>query len=378
VIKTPSNINYDLTWGIPDKNGPSYSRLFTSTSSTLPSYLSYMGVLISGPLGYNSNGSSSYSYPTFNSPSQDVLDAWNKGWTGIGKNILMLDSYADDPNCYGGSSGCQHGITTMLITNLTAPGSALYALDASIPVGSVKNISGVVLTSAININVINMSVTWTPSSINCNNGCGKIPSSSDYNSAINQYASVNNGLVNYLSGQSSIPNLNNLSNAVISKAAGNSAIDSKYDLTTLALSQNSSTLNRLLVVGALDKNGSTSSPANLANYSNKAGDNSAISGRFLLANGAVPWVAGNIYMNAVPAQESVGTSFAAPLVAGYAAIVEQKFPNLTATNTANILLQTARYDTLSCYYTAGGCPVATYGAGEASLSRALAPVGRLR
>jgi hypothetical protein len=62
-------------------------------------------------------------------------------------------------------------------------------------------------------------------------------------------------------------------------------------------------------------------------------------------------------------------------VAGYAAIVRQKFPNLTGANTANVLLATARYDTLSCY---PNCDKAVYGQGEASLSRALAPVGYLK
>jgi len=70
-------------------------------------------------------------------------------------------------------------------------------------------------------------------------------------------------------------------------------------------------------------------------------------------------------------------------VAGYAAIVRQKFPNLTGANTADILLTTARYDTLTCYQGSsagptGGCDKAIYGQGEASLSRALAPVGYLR
>jgi hypothetical protein len=62
----------------------------------------------------------------------------------------------------------------------------------------------------------------------------------------------------------------------------------------------------------------------------------------------------------------------------YVAIVRSKFPNLNATNTASILLDTARYDTLTCYNSANGCDPAIYGKGEASLSRALAPVGKLR
>jgi hypothetical protein len=300
-------------------------------------------------------------------PNQEVLNAWNQGWTGKGKNILMVDNYLL-------TDEFSHGITTMLIANRYAFGASMYGVDLA--GGGVKTFSGVNITSAVNIDVVSMSESYTPSNVMCNNGCGITPSSSVYNSAISANASTNNAIVNLLLQTTTPQYANNLLNAVIVKSAGNAAIESKYDLTTLALSQNSSTLNRLLIVGALDKFGTTASPANLASYSNKAGTDSNIQSHFLLESGNAP---GSFYVNGVYVpSSSQGTSYAAPRVAGYVAIIEQKFPNLTATNTANILLQTARYDTLSCYYTAGGCPVATYGAGEASLSRALAPVGRLR
>jgi subtilisin family serine protease len=89
----------------------------------------------------------------------------------------------------------------------------------------------------------------------------------------------------------------------------------------------------------------------------------------------MPWNSGSVAVNGSNMGVTQGTSFAAPLVAGYAAIVSQKFPNLTAANTSNIILDTARYDTLSCN---PSCDPTIYGKGEASLSRALAPVGRLR
>ena len=75
---------------------------------------------------------------------------------------------------------------------------------------------------------------------------------------------------------------------------------------------------------------------------------------------------------------NVGTSYAAPRVAGMVAIVRSKFPNLNASQTASIMLDTARYDTLTCFKTPLGCDPNIYGKGEASLSRALAPVGKLR
>jgi subtilisin family serine protease len=134
-------------------------------------------------------------------------------------------------------------------------------------------------------------------------------------------------------------------------------------------------LVRVLPVGALDKNGTVASKATIATYSNYAGANTAISDRFVTAYGNMPWTTGSVKINGSNFGVEQGTSFAAPLVAGYAAVIGQKFPNLDAVKISSIILDTARYDTLSCN---PNCDVTLYGKGEASLSRALAPVGRLR
>ena len=63
-----------------------------------------------------------------------------------------------------------------------------------------------------------------------------------------------------------------------------------------------------------------------------------------------------------------GTSFAAPIISGYASILGSKFTTATPTQITNQLLNTARKDTLLNYN------AATFGMGEASLSRALAPL----
>ncbi|WP_245466973.1 MULTISPECIES: S8 family serine peptidase [unclassified Mesorhizobium] len=63
-----------------------------------------------------------------------------------------------------------------------------------------------------------------------------------------------------------------------------------------------------------------------------------------------------------------GTSFAAPIISGYAAIIGSKFTKATPVQITNDLLNTARTDTLANY------DPSIYGKGEASLSRALAPV----
>jgi hypothetical protein len=95
VVKTPTNIQYDLSWGTPDKNGPSYANLFgNNTSGSIPlNNINVMGYLVNGTLG---------------APHQEVLNAWNQGWTGQGKNILMVDNYLS-------TDEYSHGVTTMLI-----------------------------------------------------------------------------------------------------------------------------------------------------------------------------------------------------------------------------------------------------------------------
>ena len=361
-----STTTYNLTWGTPDSNGTIYANLFGNaiTGSHLFPKETIMGLSVSGQCS---------SYPcstgfTLAAPSQDVLSAWNQGWTGKGSNILMVDNYSL-------SDDYTHGITTLLIANRYAMGATMFGYDPTYST-SVQTYTGANLATPTNMNVVNLSFTYTPSSINCNSGCGTIPTTAAYNSAISSSASSNANLVSYLSGLNLLANTT-LTNAVITKAAGNSAIPAPFDTTSLALSQNSSTVSRLLIVGALNTVGTTTAPASLASYSNTAGTNTTIQSRFLVESGTTPFGNGAIAVNgtAINFTGNDGTSYAAPRVAGYVAIVMQKFPNLGAIQTSSILLDTARYDTLTCN---PNCDPVIYGKGEASLSRALAPVGYLR
>ena len=63
-----------------------------------------------------------------------------------------------------------------------------------------------------------------------------------------------------------------------------------------------------------------------------------------------------------------GTSFAAPVISGYSAILGSKFKTANPTKISNQLLATARTDTIANYN------VGIHGKGEASIARALAPV----
>ena len=344
-----STTTYNLTWGTPDKNGPGYAALFPNASTKLSLNISYAGVVVSGQ---------SVVGPTVVQPSADVLAAWNAGWTGKGTSILTIDGYTNRSFCSGSTqstlSNC-HGITTMMISDLVAPGASKYGLDYNLN------------RSAITIGGINITDPITPNVINMSFGTGSTGTATH---------------INYLTGATSYSNIT-LTGAVLVKSAGNTYGRDTYSTATgdylvKGLVDNATTVNRLLIVGALDKTGSTASPATIATYSHFAGATVAASNRFVVANGRAPFANGGVSMNgsAIPGYESyVGTSFAAPVVSGYASVLMSKFPNLDAIKTSSIILDTARYDTLSCH---PSCSAAIYGKGEASLSRALAPVGALR
>jgi subtilisin family serine protease len=151
--------------------------------------------------------------------------------------------------------------------------------------------------------------------------------------------------------------------AVVVKAAGNDygravgdttktqGFVGKVDVLATSLAGQPSAI----LTGALSKNGTPSNPASMANYSQVAGTSPVVQRSFL--------VVGVTESAGLPR----GTSFAAPIVAGYAAILGSKFTTASATAVANQLLNTARTDTVVEYNPA------IYGRGEASLTRALAP-----
>jgi subtilisin family serine protease len=125
--------------------------------------------------------------------------------------------------------------------------------------------------------------------------------------------------------------------------------------------QGSQDLNSALIgtqstifVGALDRNGSLSRPASLASYSNFAGSDPKVQNQFPVVG--VEGHKTGLY----------GTSFAAPVVSGYSAVLGSKFTRATPTQIVDRLLGTARTDTVANY------DMRIHGRGEASISRALA------
>jgi len=111
--------------------------------------------------------------------------------------------------------------------------------------------------------------------------------------------------------------------------------------------------SNVIYVGEVDGSG------NIPSWSNQAGDTHK--NQFLVT-------ASNALYNSVG--DTNGNSFAAPRAAGAAALVRQKFPNLTGSQTATTILHTA--DDLG----ATGVD-AVYGHGELNVGKALSPVGNL-
>jgi len=265
--------------------------------------------------------------------SPEVGSAWSSGYSGKGTTITVVDDYSNASKFSGNLNGTTqtqgHGYWTTQEAGLVAYSATINRQDFN----TGRNTS--VPLAKTGLNVINASYgMYVPGSY------------INYNFS---YGAEETSMVNYAKG----------GNAIIVKAAGNDGIN----MGTVNTSGNFDALNKSLkglpttiYAGALSTNGTTASPASMASYSNKAGTDVTTQKQFLVVG--------------VDSSKMgiAGTSFAAPIISGYAAILGSKFATATPTAITNQLLNTARTDTVKNYN------AAVYGRGEASLTRALAPV----
>lgn len=261
--------------------------------------------------------------------SPEVADAWNDGYTGQGVTITVIDDFNSDDRFRGnlglGNQFQTHGEWTFQQAGMIAPDATMVAKD--------YYTRGAVRLKRRGLNVLNLSYGIYA------------PASRDPDS------------IRWSLQERSIISHAELGKAVVVKAAGNDAVavdgitGGSVDALNVALIGTQS----VLFVGALDTNGTTSNPASLASYSNFAGSNTEVQEHFLVVG--VDGDMTGLY----------GTSFAAPIVTGYSAILGSKFTTATPVDITNRLLDTARTDTISGY------DVAIHGQGEASVARALAP-----
>jgi len=356
-----STTDYNLIWGTPDKNGPAYATAFNQGNSSF-TYLAPLTIM-----GNSVQGLFVGSGPTYAAPHLDVVSAWNQGWTGKGVNVVIADAF---------NAPETHGVIVTSLVARYAIGASYFGIPLDIYKQSSTNVFAIDGTRANLQTTINIGVINTSFGVNYSNGTSDAARTLMDNTS--SVATLRTDWTNILKGSVGFVYQGiNLTDAVITKAAGNDAITSEKESFVKAYADDSSIRERLLVVGALDFD--SNGKGIIASYSNTAGADANVKSRFVTASGGTPFITGDIYLNGTVVNGSdygnLGTSFAAPRVAGYAAILRQKFPNLNAAKTSSIILDTARYDTLSCN---PNCDPNIYGAGQASLSRALAPVGRLR
>lgn len=260
----------------------------------------------------------------------EVKNAWNQGYKGQKVTIHVIDDFSSSYGYYGnlgtGTLLQRHGEWTRQEANMIAPLATMKSIDFS-------NTRSVNL--ARGLNVLNLSY-------------GMFAVDGYSNSQIG-WSSRENSIITYAKNGS----------AIIAKAAGNDAVavgaangKGQVDYLNRALVGTATAI----FVGALNANGTTSSPATMASYSNYAGGDPAVQRNFLVVG--VEGSKTGLY----------GTSFAAPIISGYGAILGSKFTKANSTKITNQLLNTARTDTVANY------KAEIHGRGEASIARALAPV----
>jgi len=251
--------------------------------------------------------------------SPEVWAAWRQGYQGQNTVINIHDGFTTE-------DGFNHGSWVSWFAATTAPSTSV--------VGHQYGGQAIVGITPNKLNIFNMSYgRYSPT------GTGPLVAST---AAIIGYAQKGQAVVTFAAGNDAVP-----MGGVVTSGSERG----KIDIMSVPLAGQPSAI----IVGALSTNGTTSKPASMASYSNTASASPVFQKNFLVVG--VDTSAG------IPA----GTSFAAPIVAGYAAILGSKFTTATATAVTNQLLNTARTDTVAGYNPA------TYGRGEASITRALAP-----
>jgi subtilisin family serine protease len=260
--------------------------------------------------------------------SPEVGDAWKDGYKGQDVTITVVDDFTSrnrfSGNLTGGSERLRHGEWTLKEASMVAPLATMRSKDFN---------SGTTVSLNTGLNVLNLSYGMM----------------------------ANSGLdgFNWSAQERSIIDYAKQGRAVISKAAGNDAVavgSANSKGTFDYLNRDLIGAQSAIFVGALSANSTPLSKASLASYSNFAGDDVRVQDKFIVVG--------------VESSKTglAGTSFAAPIVSGYAAILGSKFTSASPTQITNQLLNTAREDTISGY------KASIHGRGEASLTRALAPV----
>lgn len=257
--------------------------------------------------------------------STDLQGAWDDGFTGSGVTMTFVDDFSSRSKYFGnlgdGLSRLRHGEWTSKQGGMVAPGATIVR-DDFYGDGAISLASG--------FNVLNLSYGWVET---------------DAQFAVDGFRDLESSIIAASDGD-----------AFIAKSAGNDAIAVGGLITSGPYAGTRDQLGLALIggtsvifVGALTDNGS----GTLASYSNYAGESAQDQFLVVGVNSGDTGLA--------------GTSFAAPIVAGYGAILASKFTTASPTQVADQLLNTA-----SDLGATDVDPI--FGRGEANLSLALSPV----
>jgi len=264
--------------------------------------------------------------------------AHSAGWTGKGKTITVMDGDTFDKSSW-------HGRYVSDIARFVAPGASRneYVLS-DVLTDSSKNIA------TIASDIITTSVGYTPSAVSADGTLAglldDLVRDMESSSALVTVAAQHSNWTGTGSGDRNY--------------AGNGGFLNCPTSGTMTVSNcNTWSLDGLnssnvIYVGEVDSSNS------IPDWSNQAGDTHA--NQFVVTSSDAITVSSD--------GSPDGNSFAAPRVAGTGALVRHKFPNLTGSQTATVILHTA--DDLG----ATGVD-AVYGHGKLNVGKALAPVGNL-
>lgn len=261
--------------------------------------------------------------------------AHSSGWTGKGETITVLDNEF--------SLESDHGRLVSDIARVVSPGASRneYSLSTTLDNSAMK-------LATIASGVITISVGYTPAQMDGDPGL----------------AAKVDSLVSSMEGADAVVTVaaqhSNWTNGVKDGVSGRGGFSSCPDVGTMTVAN----CNGWAIDGLDSSNviyvGEINSSNEIPAWSNQAG--SAHKNQFLVTSADKITTASD--------GEPDGNSFAAPRVAGASALVRHKFPNLTAAQTATVILHTA--DDLG---EAGIDDV--YGHGELNVGSALAPIGNL-
>jgi hypothetical protein len=262
--------------------------------------------------------------------------AHSAGWTGKDKTITVMDSDTFDQSSW-------HGRYVSDIARFVAPGASRneYVLS-DVLIDSSKNIA------TIASDIITTSVGYTPSGLASNGATASamddlvrdMEGSDALVTIAAQHSNWTNGTKGGVSGRGGFPTCPDSGTMTVANC-NNWAID------------NLDSSNVIYV-------GEVNSSNNIPDWSNQAG--STHKNQFIVTSSDEITTASD--------GDPTGNSFAAPRVAGAGALVRHKFPNLSGSQTATVILNTA--DDL------GDTGVdSVYGHGKLNIGKALAPVGNL-